>query len=183
MPGLRGREGVPERVPAAEREENRADDASTRRWGSAVAEGTEVGVFGRNPDNELWYRETTSGTFGAWTKLSTSTNVASRPKAVMAGSDLYVFFRSTGNDLRYFKRTGGTWGTEQNLGGVIAASPAAAVDGDGDLIVAARTSAGVVFFNRLPSGGKLDQLHLAGRHHPRPARACRLRRQRAPVRR
>ena len=120
---------------------------------SAVAEGSEVGVFGRNPDNELWYRETTSGSFGAWTKLSTSTNVASRPKAVMVGSDLYVFFRSTANDLRYFKRTGGTWGTEQNLGGVIAGSPAAAVDGDGDLIVAVRTSAGVVFFNRLPSGG------------------------------
>ena len=140
---------------------------------SAVAEGSEVGVFGRNPDNELWYRETTSGTFGAWTKLSTSTNVASRPKAVMVGSDLYVFFRSTANDLRYFKRTGGTWGTEQNLGGVIAGSPAAAVDGDGDLIVAVRTSAGVVFFNRLPSGGSwtgfsaLDgiipgQLELAG---------------------
>jgi hypothetical protein len=120
---------------------------------SAVAQGSEVGVFGRNPDNELWYRETTSGSFGAWTELSTSNNVASRPKAVMVGSDLYVFFRSTANDLRYFKRTGGTWGTEQNLGGVIAGSPAAAVDGDGDLIVAAKTSAGVVFYNRLASGG------------------------------
>ena len=101
-----------------------------------------MGVFGRNGDNELWYRETASGTFGAWTKLSTSTNVASRPKAVMVGSDLYVFFRSTSNDLRYFKRTAGTWGTEQNLGGVIAGSPAAAVDGDGDLIVSARTAPG-----------------------------------------
>ena len=84
---------------------------------SAVAEGAEVGVFGRNLDNELWYRETTGGSFGAWTKLSTSTNVASRPKAVMVGSDLYVFFRTTSNDLRYFVRDGGTWGSEQSLGG------------------------------------------------------------------
>ena len=71
---------------------------------SAVAQGSEVGIFGRTPDNELFYRETTSGSFGAWTELSTSSNVASRPKAVMVGSDLYVFFRSTSNDLRYFKR-------------------------------------------------------------------------------
>jgi hypothetical protein len=120
---------------------------------SAVAEGTEVGVFGRNPDNELWYRETTSGTFGPWTELSTATNVASRPKAVMVGSDLYVFFRTTGNEIRYFRRQSGTWGTEQNLGGVLAGSPTAAVDGDGDLIVAARNSTGLVFFNRLVSGG------------------------------
>ena len=120
---------------------------------SAVAEGTEVGIFGRTPMSELWYRETTSGSFGAWTKLSTSTNVASRPKAVMVGSDLYVFFRSTSNDLRYFKRSASIWGSEQNLGGVLAGSPAAAVDGDGDLIVAARNDTGLVFFNRLPSGG------------------------------
>jgi hypothetical protein len=120
---------------------------------SAVAEGTEVGIFGRNPDNELWYRETTSGSFGPWTKLSTSTNVASRPKAVMVGSDLYVFFRSTSNDLRYFRRQGATWGTEQNLGGIIAGSPAAALDGDGDLIVAVRNSTGLIFYNRLVSGG------------------------------
>jgi FG-GAP repeat len=120
---------------------------------SAVAEGTEVAVFGRNPINELWYRETTNGTFGAWTKLSTSTNVASRPKAVMVGSDLYVFFRTTGNEIRYFLRHLGTWGSEQNLGGILAGSPTAAVDGDGDLIVAARNGSGVVFFDRLPSGG------------------------------
>ena len=150
---------------------------------SAVAEGTEVGVFGRNPDNELWYRETASGTFGPWTELSTSTNVASRPKAVMVGSNLYVFFRTTGNEIRYFDRQGGTWGSEQNLGGVLAGSPTAAVDGDGDLIVAARNPAGIVFFNRLPSGGAFTGWYLAGRHPHRPARARRLQRQPAPVRR
>ena len=36
---------------------------------------------------------------------------------------------------------------------MIAGSPAAAVDGDGDLIVAARNSTGLIFYNRLPSGG------------------------------
>ncbi len=71
-----------------------ADAVPTAPQLSAVAVGSEAAVFGRNADNELWYRETASGTFGAWTKLSTSTNVASRPKAVMVGSDLYVFFRS-----------------------------------------------------------------------------------------
>ena len=77
---------------------------------SAVAQGSEVGIFGRTPDNELFYRETTSGSFGAWTELSTSSNVASRPKAVMVGPDLYVFFRSTSNDLRYFRRQGADLG-------------------------------------------------------------------------
>ena len=43
--------------------------------------------------------------------------------------------RATTNELHFFKRSGGIWGSEQNLGGVISGSPAAAVDGTGTLIV------------------------------------------------
>ena len=117
---------------------------------SGVAVGGEVAIFGRAPDDVLWYRETTAGTFGGWVEVGDS--VASRPEAVMTGADLYVFFRGTDNALHYYKRTGGVWGTDQSLGGVIAGDPVAAVDGDGDVIVMVLNGAGNLFYQRLSGG-------------------------------
>jgi hypothetical protein len=100
----------------------------------------------------LWYQQSSGGVFGGWQPVATS-DVASQPVAVVAGTNLYVFFRATDNELHYFVRTGSTWGTEQNLGGVIAGNPAAALDGNGRVVVAALNSAGNVFADTLPSGG------------------------------
>ncbi len=123
--------------------------------------GNEAFVVGRSPANELWYRETSSGSFGDWAEI-TDHGVASAPSAVRNGSDLYVFFRATNNELHYFKRSGDTWGPEQNLGGVIAGAPSAAVDGDGDVIVGALNAAGNVFANRLSGGSWIGWTTLDG---------------------
>ncbi len=118
---------------------------------SAVAIGSEVAVFGRTPLGQLYYKETSGGVFGPWTYLASG--VASRPDAVMAGADLYVFFRGTSGDLRYQKRPSGSgWDSSVSLGGTMMGAPAAAVDGDGDLIVAVLNPAGKIWYQRFVTG-------------------------------
>ncbi len=119
---------------------------------TAAISSTDVVVVGRSPASGLWYQQSSSGVFGGWQSVATS-DVASQPVAVVSGTNLYVFFRATNNELHYFVRAGSTWGTEQNLGGVISGNPAAALDGNGAIIVVALNSAGNVFADRLPSGG------------------------------
>jgi hypothetical protein len=121
---------------------------------AAAISNTDVIVVGRSPQSVLWYQQSSGGgtTWTGWTSLPT-TDAASAPTVVVSGSDLFVFFRATDNELHYLERVGSTWGTEQNLGGVIAGNPTAAVDGDGRVIVAALNSAGNVFEDSLPSGG------------------------------
>ena len=115
---------------------------------------TDVFVVGRSPQSVLWYQQSSGGgtTWTGWQSLAT-TDAASQPAVVSSGSDLFVFFRATDNELHYFERVGSTWGSEQNLGGVIAGNPSAAVDGNGRVIVASLNSAGNVFEDSLPSGG------------------------------
>jgi hypothetical protein len=117
---------------------------------SAVAVGAEVALFSRSPGGDLWYRETTGGTFGAWTLVGSG--LASRPEAVSVGSDLYVFFRGTGNDLRYLRRSGGTWSGLQSLGGVTTGQPVAAVDSAGNLVVAMLNGADQIWYRTLTGG-------------------------------
>jgi hypothetical protein len=122
---------------------------------SAVAvSSTDVVVVGRSPTSALWYQQSSGGgsTWSGWQSVATS-DVASQPSAVVAGSNLYAFFRATDNELHYFERIGTTWGTEQNLGGVLAGNPAAAVDGNGRIVVTELNGAGNVFTDALPSGG------------------------------
>jgi hypothetical protein len=118
---------------------------------TALAVGNEVALFGRSSTSQLIFKLSSGGAFsGNWTTLATG--VASRPDAVLLGNDIYVFYRGTGNDLRYVRRTGTTWGAAVSLGGGISWSPAAAVDGDGDIIVTAMNSTGKVYFRRLTGG-------------------------------
>jgi DNA-binding beta-propeller fold protein YncE len=122
--------------------------------GATAISSTDVFVVGRSPQSALWYQQSSGSgaTWSGWTALTTS-DAASRPAVVMSGSNLFVFFRATDNELHYFERVGSTWGTEQDLGGLIAGNPAAAVDGNGRIIVATLNSAGNVFEISLPSGG------------------------------
>jgi hypothetical protein len=115
---------------------------------------TDVFVVGRSPQSALWYQQSSGGgaTWTGWQSLPT-TDAASQPAVVENGSDLFVFFRATDNEVHYFERVGSTWGTEQDLGGVIAGNPTAAVDGNGRIIVATLNGAGNVFEDSLPSGG------------------------------
>jgi subtilisin family serine protease len=117
---------------------------------SAVNLGAEVAVFGRNDAGQLWYRETASGVFGAWTLLGA--DAASRPEAAALGPDPYVFFRGATGDLRYYHRTGGAWSASESLGGTIVGSPAAAFDGSGRLVVAVLNGAGEIWYRFLEGG-------------------------------
>jgi hypothetical protein len=131
---------------------------------AATSNGDAI-VVGSSPSGVLWYQESTNGVFGGWQSLPT-TDAASQPATVVNGSTVYVFFRASDNELHYFEATPNvtasvvlpqastfTWTSEQNLGGVIAGNPVAAVDGNGRIIVVALNSAGNVFTNELPSGG------------------------------
>jgi hypothetical protein len=118
---------------------------------SSVALGSEVAIFGRNDSSELWFRETSGGVFGGWSRIATG--VASRPEAVSAGTSLYVFYRGTGNDIGFVVRTGlGAWSAPQSLGGTAAGSPAVAVDSNGDLVVVVLNAAGDIFYSRRSGG-------------------------------
>jgi hypothetical protein len=115
---------------------------------------TDVFVVGRTVDNALFYQQSSGGgaTWTGWESLPI-TDAASQPSVVMSGTNLYVFFRATDDELHYIERVGSTWGSEQDLGGVIAGNPAAAVDGNGRIIVAALNSGGNAYVDSLPSGG------------------------------
>jgi hypothetical protein len=65
---------------------------------------------------------------------------------------VYVFFRGPTNDLRYVRRSAGQWSESLSLGGTIAGSPAAAVDGDGDLVVAVLNANGLIWYRTLSGG-------------------------------
>ena len=116
--------------------------------------GSDVFVVGRSPQSVLWYQQSSGGgtTWTGWQSLA-ATDAASQPAVAMSGSNLFVFFRATDNELHYFERIGATWSSEQNLGGVIAGTPAAVVDGNGQIIVTTLNGTGNVFEDSLPSGG------------------------------
>jgi hypothetical protein len=115
----------------------------------AIKLGAEVAVFARTTDNQLWYRETSGGAFGAWTQAGT--DIASRPSAILLGQDLYVFYRDTGNHMRSVRRSGNTW-SAQSLGGTFQAAPVAALDGDGTLVVSVVTSSGSIWYRAMTGG-------------------------------
>jgi hypothetical protein len=129
---------------------------------SAVADGSEVAVFGRNSWSQIWYRETggNGATWSGWILLTG--DAASRPEAVLAGSDLYIFFRGTGNDLRYVRRHNGVWESVQSLGGTIIGHPVATVDGDGDVLVAALNPYLNTWYQRLSGGNWSGWQNLGG---------------------
>jgi hypothetical protein len=122
--------------------------------GATAISSTDIFVAGRSPQSGLYYQQSSGGgaTWTGWESLPT-TDAASRPSVVMSGTNLYVFFRATDNELHYIERVGSTWGTEQDLGGQIAGNPAAAVDGNGRIIVAVLNASGNVYTDSLPSGG------------------------------
>jgi len=121
---------------------------------TVAVSSTDVIAVGRSPLNALWYQQSSGGgaTWSGWQSVAV-TDVASQPAVVNNGGVLSVFFRATDNEIHYVVDTGGTWGTEQNLGGVLAGNPAAAVDGNGRIVVAGLNGAGNVFTDMLPSGG------------------------------
>ncbi|MGH9045311.1 MAG: hypothetical protein ACRDVP_10860 [Acidimicrobiales bacterium] len=132
----------------------------------AATTGGDVILAGRSPTSELWYEQSTGGTFGGWQSTSV-TDAASQPATVVNGSATYVFFRATNNELRYVQESSITadavpfgarphaltWNPEQDLGGAIVGNPAAAVDGNGTIIVVALNSAGNVFSDQLSNAG------------------------------
>ncbi len=117
---------------------------------SATEVGSEVAIFGRNSSNQIWYRETSSGTFQGWTFAGSG--AASRPEAITAAGDVFVFFRGVGNDLRYVRRSSGSWSSELSLGGRISGAPAAAVDGQGRLMVMVLNPYGKIWYRIYSSG-------------------------------
>jgi hypothetical protein len=121
---------------------------------ATAVSSSDVIVVGRSPQSVLWYQQSSGGgsSWTGWQSLAT-TDAASQPAVVASGSNIYVFFRATNNELHYFVDESGIWSTEQDLGGQVAGNPAAAVDGNGQVIVACLNSAGNVFEDSLPSGG------------------------------
>jgi hypothetical protein len=100
---------------------------------SAIANGNEVALFGRNSHGALWLRETAGGQWQPWTMVAAG-GLASRPEAVAANGRVYVFYRGVANDLRYWLHEGGAW-SDHSLGGGIQRTPAAAVDAEGNITV------------------------------------------------
>jgi glucose/arabinose dehydrogenase len=120
---------------------------------AAVVYQGEVWLFGRNAAGELWYQETVGGNFTSWKLVAANLAWNSRPKPVVVGNDLYVFYHADLDDLRYVKRSNNAWGPATSLGGVVAGSPEAAVDGDGDLILIVLNPFGNLWYQRLTANG------------------------------
>ncbi len=109
---------------------------------SAQQTSTELAVFGRGPDNALWWIHQTPSGWTRWQCLGG--NLSSKPAAVATsfGGDhgkLAVFARGTDGAIWYRGRGTRGWAPWARLGGHLlpGTAPAAVYDGNGHLVVAA----------------------------------------------
>lgn len=105
-----------------------------------------LAVFGRGPDNALWYRFFIDGIWREWKSLGGG--LTSPPAAISWGNGrIDVFARGTDNALWHRAFTGGNWSWSrwESLGGVLSTGPAVASWGPRRLDVFVRGTDNTIF--------------------------------------
>jgi hypothetical protein len=94
---------------------------------AAVPAGAGVSAFARGADGQLWWRQQTSGGWGAW--QSFGGRIIGKPAVVSTNSGVYVFARGLDSALWWQRYDGSRWSGWQSFGGGVSADPTAVTNG------------------------------------------------------